>query len=290
MEGYLSPLSLQSALRLGQYAPAVVKSWVNTLSNTFDQARMLGALGDFAFSLLPAYATVDSAAAGDFLGRLLDLHVAAVAHETTQGTVEHLRIFRAFSLPSHPSIDAQLERMIRACPDDESLTLAVEAALRGGRREWLQGFVERETATRRTGRTARARYLSALAGLQCKSIDSLGSWICDAAEDRAREVEAQRQTFLDALERWQRARTPRQRFLAEITLFDAISGFHLPDMPSLGHGELGELLNARLSHAWSEAANRLSPTLFGWTAAPAWMSLGNVPPRCRVLPAAPPFA
>lgn len=279
---YISPLTLEGAHRLGHAAPDLVTKWIRTLTVSFERTGVFNSLTDFAFSLLPGIAIIDRAAAGRFLGHLVDLHVTAGAHKETQDTVEHLRFFRAFSLPSDPNIDLQLERMIRACPDDESLALAVKAAFAGERAAWLRAFAEREIAIRRVARRARARYLSALAGFSSRSISGQSSSFCDAVEDRARVIERDRQAFVGAIEHWQRAQTERKRFQAELTVFDAISGFHLQTPLPLGHGELGELLNSRLSQAVSLAMNRSSQSLFGLQAPPAWMTFGNVPPRCTV--------
>jgi len=275
----VDPLTLAGALRLGREAPATAADWAGRLDAVFEHSPPGGVLQNFAYSLLPALAQSDPAAAGTYLGRLLDRHIEAVAHTTKEEVIEHLRIKRAFSLPSHPLIDVQLERLIRCCADDEGLALAAEAALEGRRGDWLADFLRRESASGRPGRVARARYLAALAGLPTDSFAGRGFAFLDAVEAQAAVLERNRETFHATLDRWRQAPSRAERLAAEIALFDSLLGFAVDIPPSLGHGEDGVLLSVRLAFAQSEARSGLSQTLFGWAAPPAWIVFANVPPR-----------
>ena len=276
------PLFNREALqRLARNRPEVLVGWAREIESILDRLGYLGHLEHFAYSLLPAYAGVDPDRAARFLGRLLDVFTQSVWHQDAQQSIEYQWFYEAFAMPINAAIDAQLERMIRTCADDETLSIAVDAACVSGRMRWLEGFAERELSTGRVGRVARARYVLALAGLAARPIAGKGSLFWDSVEFQARRVEQARNDFLGAFDSWKSARTERDRLREEIAMFDAITGYFIRIEPPAGCGEPGELLCARLAQAVFDARTRLSRRLFGLAVPPGWITFGNVPPRCR---------
>jgi len=270
---YLGTLTLNGALRLGREQPDRVRGWAGKFERAFENLTRSDALETFAYSILPAYAAVDPALAGRHLRILCDRGIQANAHENRQGTIEHVRIRRAMSLPQDPLIDAQIIRLLRAMPDDESLSIAVEAACEGGREKWLKDFVLQEGANGTLRAVALARYLAALAGFSTGSISGRGSPFLDAVEARAAALEADRSRFL-ALRATVSGAVASERLQTEMRLFDALTGYHT-DLAPTDDGDYEKMLCSRLILAREESKNRLSSTLFGLAAPPSWLVYGN---------------
>lgn len=266
--------------RLLRKSPDVFEGWVYKLEALLDQVGSVGNLDNLAYSLLPVCAVAEPVRAAQLLGRLLDVLTQEMGHQGAQQSIEHRWFYQAFSTRQHAALDEQLERMIRTCADDESLSIAVDAACASGRLQWLADFVEREVPTGRVGRVARARYVMALAGLPTQSIAGRGCTFWDSVERAAARVEMDRAALMVGLEQWKSARTPEERWREELAMFDALTGFYLRVDGLAEFGELGELLQVRLSQAVFDARTRLSRQLFGLNAPPGWMVFGNVPPRC----------
>lgn len=266
--------------RLLRKSPDVLEGWICKLEALLDRVGSVGNLDRLAYSLLPVCAVSEPVRAARLLERLLDVLTREIGHQGAQQSIQHRWFYQAFSMPQHAALDEQLERMIRTCADDESLSIAVDAVCASGRLRWLGDFAEREVSTGRVGRVARARYVMALAGLPALSIAGRGCSFWDSVERATARVEGDRAAFMIGLERWKSARTPEERWREELAMFDALSGFFVRVDGLAEFGEVGELLQVRLSEAVFDARTRLSRQLFGLNAPPGWMVFGNVPLRC----------